>query len=57
MGEPVPPSGCRHCGVGEREHLQRWTAGVGWHFWVAPSARQRLERMLARRAARARPPT
>lgn len=43
------PSGCRHCGVEAREHLQRWTAAARWHSWVEPTQEQRKARMLARR--------
>lgn len=43
------PSGCRWCGVNEREHMQRWKPPVGWHKWEAPTLEQRKERMLARR--------
>lgn len=46
------PSACRHCPHDEREHMQRWAAGVGWHYWTEPTDQQRLARMLARRAAR-----
>lgn len=48
----VEPSGCRHCCVPEREHMQRWTTGVGWHQWVEPTQ----EQILARMNARANPP-
>ncbi|GAA2457115.1 hypothetical protein [Streptomyces macrosporus] len=43
------PSGCRWCGVEEREHMQRWKSSVGWHQWAAPTDEQRKARMLARR--------
>jgi hypothetical protein len=43
------PDGCRHCGIPEREHLQRWHAEAGWHPWTEPTDEQRLERMRARR--------
>lgn len=46
------PSGCRWCGVPEREHLQRWKKPVGWHTWEQPTQEQIKERMHARRAAR-----
>ena len=45
----VEPGGCRHCGLLEREHFQRWTTGAGWHRWTEPTDAQRLERMRARR--------
>lgn len=52
--EKLPPvNGCRHCGVLRHEHGQRWTEGVGWHTWAAPSDGERLGRMRAQRAARA----
>ncbi|WP_242890160.1 hypothetical protein [Actinomadura litoris] len=44
------PSGCRWCGLAEREHLQRWALGAGWHGWTEPTQKQRKARMLARRA-------
>jgi hypothetical protein len=50
-GEVAPPSGCRWCGIAEREHVQLWTSGHGWHGWEPPTALQRRHRMLARRAA------
>jgi hypothetical protein len=43
------PGGCRWCGVDARDHLQRWSAPVGWHRWVPPTLEQRKERMRARR--------
>ncbi len=46
------PNACRHCGIGEREHYQRWTAEARWHGWAAPTDAQRLARMLARREGR-----
>lgn len=46
------PSGCRHCGVPEREHARRWKPPVGWHKWAAPTDEQRKTRMTARRNAR-----
>lgn len=45
------PSGCRHCGIGQREHMQRWKPPVGWHAWTEPTWAQRRERILARHAA------
>jgi hypothetical protein len=47
------PSGCRWCGVDEREHMQRWKLPVGWHKWEAPTLEQRKERMIARRRSAA----
>lgn len=43
------PSGCRWCGIEQREHMQRWKPPVGWHEWAAPTLEQRKERMWARR--------
>lgn len=43
------PSGCRWCGVNDREHMQRWKPPVGWHKWTPPTLKQRKERMLNRR--------
>lgn len=48
----VQPDGCRHCGL-PRPHGWQYLAGVGLHQWQAPTDEQRLERMQARRAARA----
>ena len=48
------PNGCRWCGVDREEHLQRWAPTVRWHQWAEPTAAQRKERMLARRARRDR---
>ena len=45
------PSGCRHCGVDQREHMQRWKPAVGWHVWTEPTWAQRRERILGGRAA------
>lgn len=46
------PNGCAFCGAARRMHCQRWSLGVGWHGWAAPTDAQRLARMLARRNAR-----
>lgn len=46
------PSGCAHCGIEAREHMQRWHAQAGWHQWVAPTQEQIKARMLTRRAER-----
>ncbi|MET1075093.1 MAG: hypothetical protein ABWY11_20770 [Umezawaea sp.] len=48
------PNGCRWCGADREEHLQRWAPTVKWHAWVEPTAAQRKERLLARRARRHR---
>uniref|UniRef100_A0A8D3WQ26 Uncharacterized protein n=1 Tax=Streptomyces pratensis (strain ATCC 33331 / IAF-45CD) TaxID=591167 RepID=A0A8D3WQ26_STRFA len=46
------PSGCRWCGIDEREHMQRWKPPAGWHEWAPPTLEQRKERMQARRRQR-----
>jgi hypothetical protein len=46
----VEPSSCRHCGIPEREHMQRWITGIGWHQWTQPTDDQRLTRMKNRRS-------
>ncbi|MET8746357.1 hypothetical protein [Streptomyces sp. NPDC004728] len=46
------PNTCRHCGLDEREHMQRWKPTAGWHMWAPPTQKQILARMRARRAAR-----
>ncbi len=43
------PQGCRHCGIDQREHMQRWVIGIGWHTWTVPTVAQIKERMRARR--------
>lgn len=50
------PSACRHCGISRRRHdrqtwhtRQRFTEGVGYHYWTPPTQQQIKERMLARR--------
>jgi hypothetical protein len=50
--EPHPPSGCRHCGLAEQGHFQRWTRDAHWHFWAAPTLEQIKQRMWSRRTAR-----
>ncbi|MFI1472092.1 hypothetical protein [Streptomyces wuyuanensis] len=69
VGNPAPPAlshipdyghgtevnGCRHCGVPEREHMQRWSRrdgerGPGWHTWTQPTQEQIKERMRRRRS-------
>lgn len=52
-GRIVDPDGCRWCGIAELRHGQRWHQDIGRHGWVGPTSKQRLDRMLARRAARA----
>lgn len=46
------PSGCRWCGVDERDHMQRWKAPVGWHKWTQPTSDQIKTRMQQRAARR-----
>ncbi|MFE3578769.1 hypothetical protein [Streptomyces vinaceus] len=48
----ITPSACRHCGIPEREHAQRWKSPTGWHRWEPPTNRQILARMNMRRALR-----
>ncbi|MFE9844693.1 hypothetical protein [Streptomyces goshikiensis] len=48
----ITPSACRHCGIPEREHAQRWKQPAGWHRWEAPTSRQILRRMQMRRDLR-----
>lgn len=45
------PSGCRWCGIDERQHMQQWKPPAGWHQWEQPTTAQRLARMKARRNA------
>lgn len=47
-----PPSGCTHCGIGERLHIQRWTQDNGWHTYTPPTQHQIYVRMFNRRRAR-----
>ena len=51
-GTGPTPNGCAHCGIDQQQHMQRWVPTVGWHQWVEPPDRVRLQRMLARRKAR-----
>lgn len=50
---PVP-NGCRYCGADKQDHCQRSSPEVGSHGWAEPTDEQRLTRMKARRAARAK---
>lgn len=43
------PGGCRHCGIDDREHMQRWATGIGWHVWTQPTQQQIKDRMTTRR--------
>ncbi|WP_371793877.1 hypothetical protein OIE91_11470 [Streptomyces albidoflavus] len=56
-GHPPVPSGCRWCGVPDRQHARRWSGAVGWHPWTPPTPAQALARMRARRATRTAPQT
>ena len=47
---PVTPSGCRWCGVAERDHMQRRTPCC--RTWERPTSAQILARMRARHSAR-----
>ncbi|WP_433223383.1 hypothetical protein [Microtetraspora malaysiensis] len=47
--KPVPPNGCRWCGIEAQVHFRRWKPPAGWHQWEAPTNEQRKERMIARR--------
>lgn len=44
----IAPSACHHCGIEERDHMQRWTASVGWHKHTPPTQQQIKTRMRAR---------
>lgn len=50
VGEP--PSGCRWCGIDQREHARQWKPPVGWHQWTQPTQAMILERMRRRRGNR-----
>lgn len=52
-----PPSGCRHCGLAERLHFDRWTDVAGWHGFTEPGPELIAERMLAKYAVRDTTPT
>lgn len=52
-----PPSGCEHCGLGQRLHFQRWTDAAGWHKFVPPTKEKIAERMRLRYAAKLKPAT
>ena len=43
------PNACRHCGVDEAEHMQRWKPPIGWHTWKQPTQEQIKARMQAQR--------
>lgn len=47
-----PPSGCRWCECGQRQHARRYMEGVGMHAWTAPTDQQIKNRMRVRRARR-----
>lgn len=46
------PDGCRHDGIAQRDHANRWHPDVRWHQWQPPTDAQRLERMRERAALR-----
>lgn len=50
---PADPNSCRHCGVPQRSHGQRWVPDAGVHGWTEPTPEQRKQRMLARRRTNA----
>ncbi|ROO82663.1 hypothetical protein EDD29_0144 [Actinocorallia herbida] len=50
-------NGCGWCGYAQTGHGIRYSAIPGLHAWTAPTDRQRLNRMSARRAARTTPTT
>lgn len=52
VADDAEPSGCAVCGIGQREHCQRYATGAGWHVWKAPTSEQRKGRMLGRRSGR-----
>lgn len=53
-GEKLPvPNGCRWCGIEKPNHVQRYAQFVKLHGWTEPTNKQRLNRMKARRAAKA----
>lgn len=54
--ETPEPGGCRWCGIGERQHASRFTAPVGQHLFVTPTAALLLARLRARRASRRETP-
>ncbi|MFI6497143.1 hypothetical protein [Nonomuraea typhae] len=43
------PSGCRWCGLAQRDHFTRWSRSVGWHGYSPPTQDQIKQRMKARR--------
>lgn len=42
------PNSCAICGSDERNHAMRWSREVGYHNYLTPTGKQRLERMKAR---------
>lgn len=53
---PMPFS-CRWCGVGQREHVQLWVLGHGWHGWVEPTRAQVEARMRVKLTKSRKTPT
>ncbi|MFS0885042.1 hypothetical protein [Aeromicrobium sp. 179-A 4D2 NHS] len=52
-GDLISPNACRLCQFTEVYHPRLWIDGHGSHGFIAPDDALRLERMKARRAARA----
>lgn len=48
------PDGCQWCGDDRSAHGRSWEQSAGMHGWEPPTRDQRLARMTARRARRAR---
>ncbi|MEV0619580.1 hypothetical protein AB0I81_40120 [Nonomuraea sp. NPDC050404] len=48
----ITPSGCRWCGLAERDHFTRWAEAAGWHRWTEPTTEQIKARMIERAKAR-----
>jgi hypothetical protein len=46
----VAPGACMWCDRERRAHSIEWANAVGYHTWIAPTMKQRKQRMLARRA-------
>jgi len=52
MAKDNPPSGCQHCGKGQRVHGIEYAEWVGYHSYVAPDIGTVKARMTARREER-----
>ncbi|WP_199830728.1 hypothetical protein [Streptomyces sp. MMG1533] len=46
------PTGCRWCGIDQRDHMQRWHSTAGWRQWTQPTPQQTKTRMQQRAARR-----